>query len=140
YWTQINNNLPTVAVHEVAIHPTAGEIAVATHGRSIWILDVTTLRQMKKEVLEKSVHLFKPNTTTRWETLVTTGGTNRRFAGTNPTPGAHIYYWLADKAEKVSLKVMDVNGDVLFSYPTIAKDSKEGDEAGGKGGKEGKGG
>src|SRR5437660_10857618 len=97
---------------------------------------------MKKEVLSKSVHLFKPNATTRWETLVTTGGTNRRFAGTNPTPGAHIYYWLADKAEKVSLKVLDVNGDVLFSYPTVAKDGKEGEEPakGGKGGEGGKGG
>lgn len=34
-WTRINNNLPTVAVHEVAIHPTAGEIVAATHGRSL---------------------------------------------------------------------------------------------------------
>src|SRR5206468_3084670 len=25
-WTRLNNNLPTVAVHEIAVHPTAGEI------------------------------------------------------------------------------------------------------------------
>jgi len=64
-WTKINNNLPTVAIHEVAIHPTAGEIAVATHGRSLWIMDVTALRQMKSEVLAKEIHLFKPNTAIR---------------------------------------------------------------------------
>src|SRR5262249_3223369 len=34
-WVKINNNLPTVAVHEIAIHPTAGEIVAATHGRSL---------------------------------------------------------------------------------------------------------
>ena len=47
-WAKLNNNLPTVAVHEVAIHPTAGEIVAATHGRSLWILDVTALRQMAR--------------------------------------------------------------------------------------------
>ncbi len=51
-WTKINNNLPTVAVHEIAVHPTAGEIVVATHGRSIWILDVTALRQMTDDCAE----------------------------------------------------------------------------------------
>ena len=50
YWTKINNNLPTVAVHEVAVHPTAGEIIVATHGRGVWILDVTPLRQATERV------------------------------------------------------------------------------------------
>ena len=36
-WTKINNNLPTVAVHELAQHPTTGEMVAATHGRSLWI-------------------------------------------------------------------------------------------------------
>ena len=46
-WTRINSNLPTVAVHELAQHPTASEMVAATHGRSLWVLDVTSLRQMK---------------------------------------------------------------------------------------------
>ena len=66
-WTKFNNNLPTVAVHEVAIHPTAGEIVVATHGRSLWILDVTALRQMASEKIKDEPTLFKPNTVTRWQ-------------------------------------------------------------------------
>src|SRR5262249_25644872 len=43
-WTKINNNLPTVAIHEIAVHPTAGGIVAATHGRSLWVLDVGALR------------------------------------------------------------------------------------------------
>ena len=39
-WHKINNNLPTVAVHELAIHPTAGEMVAATHGRSAWVLQL----------------------------------------------------------------------------------------------------
>src|SRR5262249_5358083 len=42
-WNKLNNNLPTVAIHEIAIHPTAEEIVVATHGRSIWVLDIAPL-------------------------------------------------------------------------------------------------
>jgi photosystem II stability/assembly factor-like uncharacterized protein len=112
-WTKINNNLPTVAIHEVAIHPTAGEICAATHGRSLWIMDVTALRQLKPDVLSKSIHLFKPNPAVRWQTLATTGGTNRKFVGTNPPPGAPIYYYLKDEAKKVTMKVMDAAGEEI---------------------------
>jgi photosystem II stability/assembly factor-like uncharacterized protein len=131
-WTKINNNLPTVAVHEVAIHPTAGEIAIATHGRSIWIMDVTALRQMKTDVLGKPVHLFKPNTTVRWQNLVSIGGTNRKFVGTNPLPGAAITYNLGEDAKNVTVKVYDVAGELLAT-PTEGA-------AGAFGGKAGKGG
>ncbi|HYV38152.1 MAG TPA: PDZ domain-containing protein [Gemmataceae bacterium] len=109
-WAKINNNLPTVAIHEVAIHPTAGEIAVAKHGRSLWIMDVTALRQMKPDVLAKNAQLFKPNTAIRWQTLATTGGTNRKFVGTNPPPGAGIYYYLGKDAKDVTVKILDVSG------------------------------
>src|SRR5205807_7314217 len=65
-WTKLNNNLPTVAVHELAIHPTAGEMVAATHGRSLWVVDITPLRQMTSDVLKARAHLFQPNLVTRW--------------------------------------------------------------------------
>ena len=142
-WSKINNNLPTVAVHEVAIHPTAGEIAVATHGRSLWILDVTALRQMKPAVLAKNVHLFKPNTAIRWQMSASTGTTNRKFVGTNPIPGAAIFYHLGEgeEAKNVSIKVLDVNGEVMSTLkePAVVQ-GKDFGGMGGGGGKGGKGG
>src|SRR5262249_15398286 len=60
-WTKINNNLPTVAVHEFAVHPEAGEVVAATHGRSLWVLDVAALRQITPEVLKAKAHLFEPH-------------------------------------------------------------------------------
>jgi hypothetical protein len=120
-WTKINNNLPTVAIHEVAIHPTAGEIAVATHGRSIWILDVSALRQMKPSVFTEKVHLFKPNTAIRWQVVETYGGTNRRYIGTNPPPGAHIYFHLTEEAKKANVKILDVGGEVINTFATSTK-------------------
>jgi photosystem II stability/assembly factor-like uncharacterized protein len=112
-WVKFNNNLPTVAVHEFAQHPTAGEIVAATHGRSLWLLDVTPLRQVNKEVLAAAAHLFQPKTAARHRTEPSHGGTTRRYAGQNPPNGAQLYYSLGAKAEKVSLKVVDYTGKTV---------------------------
>src|SRR5262249_29143051 len=82
-WVKINNNLPTVAIHEIAQHPTVGEIVAATHGRSLWILDVTALRRLTPETVSKAT-LFAPSPAVRWQPDVSRGRTNRRFVGDNP--------------------------------------------------------
>ncbi len=112
-WKKINNNLPTVAVHEFAFHPASGEVVAATPGRSLWVLDVSPLRQMTAETLKTQAHLFKPVAAVRWQTEPRRGGTNRRFVGENPQPGAQIYYSLAKKAGKVTLQVLDVEGKTV---------------------------
>ncbi len=109
-WTKFNNNLPTVAVHEVAIHPTAGEIVVATHGRSIWVLDITALREMTTGKIKDDPTLYKPNTVTRWQQLPRRGSSGRQFVGENPRPGGHIYYSLPKKATNVTLEFEDIDG------------------------------
>ena len=113
-WNSLNTNLPTVTVLEFAIHPTAGEVVAATHGRSIWILDVSALRQLTPEALKAPAVLYAPISAIRWKTEPNHGRTNRRFAGENPPRGAMIYYSLAQKAEKVSLKVFDVDGKTVL--------------------------
>ena len=95
------------------MHPTAGEIVAATHGRSIWILDVTPLRQATKAAVTADAHLFKPHTAVRWQQDPRHGGTNRQFVGQNPPAGAQLYYALAKPAENVSVKVLDVEGRTI---------------------------
>src|SRR5262249_53843439 len=110
YWTKLNNNLPTVAVHDFAIHPTAGEMVAAMYGRSLWVMDITQLRQMSTEVVKARAHLFEPKTAVRWRSDARRGGTNRRFVGENPPVGAQIYYSLANSANKISLSIVDYAG------------------------------
>ena len=113
-WTKLNNNLPTVAVHEIAIHPTAGEIVAATHGRSLWVLDVTALRQMSAETVKADAQLYKPNTAILWRSRPGGGaGTARRFIGQNPLPGAQLFYSLNGRARDVSLKITDAAGKTI---------------------------
>ncbi len=113
HWLNLKTNLPTVAVHAIAQHPTEGEIVAATHGRSLWVLDVTPLRGLTQKVLEKKSHLFQPKTVVRWRTQPTRGRTIRRFVGQNRPSGAQFYYLLTDKAKSGSLSVLDVNGDLM---------------------------
>src|SRR5262249_33975880 len=87
------------------------------HGRSLWILDVTALRQMKSSVLAKKAHLYQPNTVVRWQQQAIRGKTNRRFVGENPTTGATFYYSLTQKANKGTAKVLDDRAKVVGQLP-----------------------
>ena len=120
-WTKLNNNLPTVAVHDFAFHPTSGEVVAATHGRSVWILDVTALRQMTAEALKAPAGLYRPNTVVRWRTEPQRGSMygvgSRLFVGENPPPEAQILYSLTKKADKASIKILDYTGKTLRELP-----------------------
>jgi photosystem II stability/assembly factor-like uncharacterized protein len=116
-WTKLNNNLPTVAIHEIAVHPTAGEIVAATHGRSVWVLDVTPLRQMTAEAIKANAFLYQPNTAVRWRSEPSRfsmyGNGSKRFMGQNAPAGAQIFYSLSKKPEKISLKIVDISGKTV---------------------------
>jgi S1-C subfamily serine protease/photosystem II stability/assembly factor-like uncharacterized protein len=116
YWNRSGTNLPTVAVHEFAFHPNNGEVVAATHGRSLWVLDISALRQVKAEHLASKPALYKPESVVRWRSEPVRGRTNRRFVGQNPTPGAQIYYSLPQKAEKVALKIVDISGATIREF------------------------
>jgi photosystem II stability/assembly factor-like uncharacterized protein len=116
-WHKLNNNLPTVAIHELAIHPTAGEMVAATHGRSLWVLDITPLRQMTDKVLKAPAHLYEPNAAVYWRAEPAKGSPfgngSRRYYGENPPRGAPLYYSLARKTEQLELKIVDHTGKTV---------------------------
>lgn len=113
YWNKFNTNLPTVAVHELAVHPNNGELVAATHGRSLWITDISWLRQIAADHLKDQIVLYKPGDVIRWHREPSRGRTNRRFVGVNPRNEALFYYVLHGQAEQVSIKIMDVEGNVV---------------------------
>ncbi len=113
-WTKLNNNLPTVAVHEFAVHPTAGEVVAATHGRSLWVLDVTALRQMSRDAVASKAKLYRPNSAVHWRSDPNRGSQGaRRFVGQNPADGAQIYYSLSSAPEQLSLRVVGPTGETI---------------------------
>ena len=122
-WAKLGSNLPTVPVHEFAQPTVANELVAATHGRSVWVTDTTSLRQMKPATLKESAVLFAPSPAVRWKLGV--GGespystTDRKFVGTNPTRGANIEYLLGKKPAKASLKVVDAAGKTVKTFDKL---------------------
>jgi photosystem II stability/assembly factor-like uncharacterized protein len=113
-WVKFNNNLPTVAVHEIAVHPTAGEIVAGTHGRSIWVMDVTPLRQLTRDVRGELAHLFQPDAAIRWAgALREAWNGHRSFEGENKARGARLHYFLGREAKNVALKITDMKGATI---------------------------
>jgi len=119
-WTKLGTGLPTVAIHEFAQPTTANELVVATHGRSVWILDINAIRQMKPAMLKEKAALFSPAPAVRWKLGV--GGespystTDRKFVGTNPIRGAAVDYLLTEKVTKLSAKVVDASGRTVHTF------------------------
>ncbi|MHC5026201.1 MAG: beta propeller repeat protein, partial [Planctomycetota bacterium] len=112
-WTRFHGNLPTVAIHEVAQHPSGGDVVVATHGRSLWAIDVSPLRQIDAETLAADGALFAPSTRNYWRSTPRRGTTIRRFIGKNPADGAEIYYAVGANARSASLEILDSAGATL---------------------------
>ncbi|MEM0983330.1 MAG: PDZ domain-containing protein [Planctomycetota bacterium] len=112
-WTKFHNNLPTVAIHDIAQHETMGDIVLGTHGRSFWALDVTSLRQMTGPARNADAFLFEPNTVYRWRSEPSRGSGTRYFAGDNPDGNAEIFYNLGSSQQDISIEIHDINGKLV---------------------------
>ena len=114
-WKKLNQNMPTVAVHDVLVHPRDGDLIAATHGRGLWVLDdITPLQQMTKDVQASEAFLFENRPTTQWLSIQPQhNGGNLAFVGKNPTRNAVINYFLSDR----------VSGDVKFDITETTSDA-----------------
>jgi len=43
-WQSLSNNLPTASVHDLLVHRRDNELVIATHGRSVYVLDVSAIQ------------------------------------------------------------------------------------------------
>jgi len=111
-WERFMNNLPTVAVHDLVIHPRDNDVIIGTHGRSIWICDdISALQQMTPEALESDAYLFDNRPVTRWLSIGRGGSRGSKFfSGENPPRGAFISYYLGQNAGSATLEISDVTG------------------------------
>ncbi len=113
-WIRFMNGMPTVAFHDLIIHPRDFDLIAGTHGRSIWIVDdITPLQQLTPEVLSKDVHLFENRIATRWQSIsLGRQQTFFKFRGENPQSGAFIHFYLKSvPTGKVTMEIHDLAGE-----------------------------
>ncbi len=115
-WLAMKNNLPTVPVDDIAIHPRDNDLILGTHGRSIWVLDdLTPIEQMNEAVAASGAHLFDIRPATSWRLTNHKGNSGHKtFIAQNPPYGAIINYYLREKAkDKVRVTIHDKGGNMI---------------------------
>ena len=117
-WTRLHlKNLPSVAIHEVIVHPRDNDLVLATHGRALWVFDdATPIQQMTPQISAKNVHLFSSRAAVRHnQGDQSWNWGNKQFRGQNAPYGAVVTYWLASKLASDSLVKLEVvqNGTVI---------------------------
>jgi photosystem II stability/assembly factor-like uncharacterized protein len=117
-WKQFMNNLPSVRVDDILIHPRDRDLIVATHGRSFWIMDdITPLEQMKPIQDTTSVLLFDPRPAIQWKNDLSASRSvaNRDFKGQNPQGGTAIDVWARTDIPGAKLEFLSGNPPAVVS-------------------------
>ncbi len=118
-WHRFMPGLPVVRIDDLVVHPRDNDLVLATHGRSIWIMDdVTALQSLKDEVLESDVHLFEPRDAVLWKEDIRQDREvpgNKNWRGDNAPPGTAIQYYLGSEPDgEVSIRISDpISGEVV---------------------------
>ncbi len=107
-----SEGLPTVAVHDLVIHPRDRELVIGTHGRSIYVMDVAPLEQLTPKALAEAAYLCDVKPVTALAMRATSGlRGGKLYAAPNPPAGAHVYYHLREGTkETVTLTITDAAG------------------------------
>jgi hypothetical protein len=120
-WTQLKYNIPTVAVHDIVVHPRERDLVIGTHGRGIYIIDDITPLEKLGEANRIGTYLFPVKGATEYNPNSSVPGGvrgagalgDREYSAPNPAFGAIVTYFLRDSLPKggdVTLGIYDAAG------------------------------
>jgi hypothetical protein len=123
-WVALKSNFPTVPVADLAVHPRENDLILATHGRSIWLIDdIAPLEQLSSQVLAADLHLFDIRPAVAWRIYDNRrdhGGPGHKFyIAENPPYGSLITYYLSAKPgdnEQVMISVEDAQSKKIREF------------------------
>jgi len=114
-----------VAVHYIEMHPKTNDLIMGTHGRGVIIIDdISPLREINQDVLNKDVHFFTSEPITMPEESGFGGGSNgSQFVGPNPVRSAKLIYYLKKRHTfgKMSMEIQDKNGQKIVDIDAKKK-------------------
>jgi hypothetical protein len=113
HWIKIGG-LPAVRVDDLQIHPRTSDLVIATHGRSIAVLDdARPLRELTPEIAAKPAHLFSIRPALGVYLLSGFAEWNGKgvYRGSNPPEGALLTVWVKEfTGDEISIRISNAAG------------------------------
>ncbi len=104
-WTKFMTNMPTNSAYDMIIHPRDNELVVATHGRGIFIADISPLQGMTSAAMNANLALFDIQPVVQYVSGLSNVTAYINMNGESRTPGTHIHFH-AKSAGSATIKVM----------------------------------
>jgi photosystem II stability/assembly factor-like uncharacterized protein len=118
-WQALKLNLPTVPVHDLAIHD--NDLVAATHGRAFWALDnITPLRQINTASAGAEMIFYRPEPALR---LHYPDAIERRgpVGDVRPLGAIFDYYFKTAPKDEVRLEIFDGSGRLVRALSSREK-------------------
>jgi photosystem II stability/assembly factor-like uncharacterized protein len=118
-WAEFNGKIPRVPVRDICIQPRENDVIVATHGRSLYVIDdVTPIRALTADILNKDVAILPsrpsvlalPSEEQRAE-----GDADYRGASVSDSAVVTIYQKKRHIFGELKVELFDPNGKLLNS-------------------------
>jgi photosystem II stability/assembly factor-like uncharacterized protein len=113
-WQRLRANLPTVRIDEITLHPRDNAMILATHGRTIWILDNLSPIQEFSSAVTTTAKLFTPQPVAMFRRPASDRNYqfwgDQTFFGENPPQAAVISWHTSGQGSSVQLKISDAAG------------------------------
>jgi hypothetical protein len=120
-WSKMKNNMPTIPVHDLVIHPRENDLVVGTHGRGFFITDISSLQQLTSEVLSKDSYLFEIKPKVQWMMPSQKARSAQNFTGENESHAVVINYYLKQSVKgKVKFTVFE-GSRPIFEFTGLNK-------------------
>jgi hypothetical protein len=111
--------LPTVAVHDLTVHPRENDLVLGTYGRGLFLGDIRHLQELTPAVLQSPLHMFdiEPRTPYQFNALGNFHLFGDGFIEVPNEPDAlTITYFVRDKADAgATVTVADVSGATIVT-------------------------
>jgi len=113
-WEVFSKELPNVAVHDLVIQPEAKHLVLGTHGRSLYITDISLLQKLNSRTMDKLMlaEIDSVNFSPRWGAKFSTWGEIY-------TPKTKIQFY-SPKSGNATITIKTEEGKELQSLPIDA--------------------
>ncbi|HYL27845.1 MAG TPA: hypothetical protein VEW74_08415, partial [Candidatus Nitrosotalea sp.] len=115
-WQSFSNDLPPVSVRDIRMQRDYDDLVIATHGRSVFIMDDVAAVQQLTQATARGSWLFTPRVAFEWTQHENDEGTYTNYAADNPPNGVMItFYQSAPQKSAPALDILDEHGRVIRS-------------------------